>query len=448
MCANTYIGHFSYYEAKMKISGWGNYPVVDTKAQYVHDISAAQTLVGTSFNGIAHAMGRSYGDSALASQVINPLRLDHILNFDPIAGVIDCECGVSLADIVETIVPHGWFLPVTPGTKFVSIGGAIASDVHGKNHHNTGSFSQFVESLDILCADGSVQICNRETNAELFRACCGGMGLTGIILRAKLKLIPIESAYIDQTVHIAENLQEILALFEQYRDATYSVAWVDCLAGGKNLGRSVLFIGEHNKDHGFNASSKLTGAVPLTAPSVLLNKATVSLFNNLYFTNAKKRSSRKTVTLETFFYPLDNILHWNRLYGKNGFLQYQFVIPKQTGASGLHEILSAIAESGKGSFLSVLKLLGGQNENYLSFPMEGYTLALDFKMQPGLTQFLTRLDDMVMAHGGRIYLAKDARLSATVFRATYPRWEQFAYVRAMQQAETKFNSLQSLRLKL
>ncbi|WP_295993871.1 FAD-binding oxidoreductase, partial [Rugamonas sp.] len=395
---------------------------------------------------IARGLGRSYGDSALAPLVLGSAARHLLLDFDPASGVLRCEAGATLADILAVLLPRGWFLPVTPGTKFVTVGGAIASDVHGKNHHVDGCFSAHVLSLELMLADGSVLHCSRDAHPELFRATCGGMGLTGIILGASVRLRAVRSAYIDQTTLRAGSLAEALELFEQHHGASYSVAWIDCLAAGAKLGRSLLMLGEHADEGGLAPLPTRSRTLPVDLPPQLLNRHAIAAFNTLYF--HQPRAARRRVHYEPYFYPLDGLLHWNRLYGKAGFVQYQFVIPRAAGIAALGAILARVAASGRGSFLAVLKSFGPANDNYLSFPVEGYTLALDFKLEAGLLALLTELDAMVLAAGGRLYLAKDARMSRATFEHSYPNYLQFQRVRRQYGALDAFASCQSHRLGL
>jgi decaprenylphospho-beta-D-ribofuranose 2-oxidase len=274
------------------------------------------------------------------------------------------------------------------------------------------------------------------------------MGLTGLILDATLQLQPVHSAYIRETVIRCRNLEEGFAQFESNRQIDYSVAWIDCLAAGSDLGRSVLMLGRHADDGRMAPPPARTASVPVECPGLLLNHGSVALFNRLYYHTRPCRALERSTTIDAFFFPLDRIAHWNRLYGPRGFTQYQFVLPKAASFEGLGCILRRIAATGIGSFLAVLKLLGPQNENPLSFPMEGYTLALDFKIQPRLFPLLEELDRMVLDHGGRLYLAKDVRMSRRTFRAGYPRWEAFAALRSQYGLSDRINSLQSERLGL
>ncbi|QJD29409.1 FAD-binding oxidoreductase [Methylococcus geothermalis] len=433
----------------MRLTGWGRKPVVDADMLAPRSISEVQIRCRqTPFRGIPRGNGRSYGDSALAPRVLSSRRLDRFLAFDAETGVLRCEAGVLLADILDVSVPRGWFLPATPGTKLISVGGAIASDVHGKSHHLEGCFSRHLERFSLMLADGETLECSRTQHADLFRATCGGMGLTGFILEASLRLKPIRSAYLRETTFKAENLDHALSLFSEHAGAPYSVAWIDCLATGPRLGRSLLMTGDFIDDGRLRAPVKSPLSVPFDVPGFALNRYSVAAFNALYYHRVRTAQRERMVHFDPFFYPLDGIGHWNRIYGKSGFTQYQFVVPREAGHGGIGAVLKRIVASKRGSFLAVLKTFGPANDNPLSFPMEGYTLALDFKLEPGLLPFLEELDRIVLDHGGRIYLTKDVRMSGDTFRAGYPRWEAFQELRRKYGADTTFRSLQSERLGL
>lgn len=438
----------------MLISGWGRYPVVDARIERPSTYAEAGLLLDRkeAVPRIARGMGRSYGDSALAGNVVEMRRLDHFLHFDESTGALRCSAGVTLADILSVFVPRGWTLPVVPGTRYVSVGGAIASDVHGKNHHRSGCFSEYVDELVLLTGDGMTRACSRGSHADLFQATCGGLGLTGIVLEACIRLVRINSTLIEQTTYKAASLDEALDLFDTHHAATYSVAWIDCLATGKAMGRSLVMTGEPSAEAmpaGRMASPSAAAlGVPVEMPSALLNRYSIQAFNTLYYQRVREAQTRQQVPYEKFFFPLDGIDGWNRLYGKNGFVQYQFVLPKAAGKQAMKAILQRITASRRGSFLAVLKALGPHNGNLLSFPLEGHTLALDFKMEAGVLALLDELDAMVNDHGGRVYLAKDARMSAAAFRSQYSRWEAFQAIREHYGAIGRFASLQSKRLGL
>jgi len=432
----------------MNISGWGKYPVVD--AEVVAPRSAPQAAAlfrgEAGFTGIARGLGRSYGDSSLAPRTLSTRYLDHFMDFDAASGMLRCGAGLSLAEVLRVFVPRGRFLPVTPGTKFVTVGGAIASDVHGKNHHIDGSFSDHVESFRLLLASGEVVNCSRHEHADLFRATCGGMGLTGIIMDATFSLRQINSTYLHEVTYKAANLEEALALFAEFNDCSYSVAWIDCLSRGSKLGRSLLYLGEHADDGRFDMPRLSPLNVPLDMPDFLLNHYTMGIFASTFYNKVRSRRSEHDTHYEPFFYPLDRIHHWNRVYGKRGFTQYQFVLPREAGLEGMNTILQRIVASQGGSFLAVLKAFGKGNANLLSFPMEGYTLALDFKIYDGLFELLETLDSIVLDYAGRVYLSKDVRMSERVFKQSYPGWEEFVKIRQQYGADRVFRSLQSERL--
>jgi len=457
----------------LNISGWGRYPKIESECIYPNlpflvNLIMGQTNVQTeaqtdvanqqNSNVIARGLGRSYGDSSLAPTTVISSNLNHFIDFNEQTGELTCEAGVSFAEILRVFIPKGWFLPVTPGTQFVTVGGAIASDVHGKNHHIDGTFCEHISALTLCLPNGEVIECSKIHHPHLFRATCGGMGLTGVIVQATFTLKPIETAYIKETTYKTANLEETLAKFEEHNSATYSVAWIDCLATGKSLGRSLLMLGEHASKTELQESqaeieplnvakaSKLN--MPFDFPAFTLNRFSVKAFNTLYYGKVRQPQSQRLVHYAPFFYPLDSIQNWNRMYGKNGFVQYQFVIPKSAGLVGLTEILSEIANSKRGSFLAVLKVFGKGNDNYLSFPEEGYTLALDFKMDNTLLDFLKTLDDIVLHYGGKLYLTKDARMSEQMFKQSYPQWQEFHKIRHQYNAHQVFNSLQSMRLGL
>lgn len=431
---------------KTEIKGWGNYPAIPADVIY-HERPKFETINEID-TGIAFGLGRSYGDSALANNIYSTQLLKRFLNFDNKTGILACESGVSIAEILSVFANRGWFLPVTTGTKFVTIGGAIASDVHGKNHHVTGCISEFVTEIKLLGADGKVYRCSENSNKELFFATCGGMGLTGIILEAAIRLIKINSTNISVSTFKAANLKETFDLFEENKNSPYTVAWIDCLSKGERLGRSLLMAGSFMDDRIFNYSDGFKIEVPKLFPSFALNKLSVSVFNSLYYNRILKKKQHDVQSINKFFYPLDAIKNWNRIYGKKGFLQYQFVLPYESSYEGLKIILSEISKSGMGSFLSVLKLMGPENNNYLSFPMEGYTLALDFKIVNGIFEFLDYLDEIVVDHGGRIYLTKDARMSREIMEKSYPLLDKFRLFRENNSMKNVFESEQSKRLGL
>jgi FAD/FMN-containing dehydrogenase len=430
----------------MNLYSWGLYPKIENKKYTLRSISGLKEHLKEDTETVPYGNGRSYGDSALNDNIIYCKPYNYFIGFDETKAILHCQSGLLLSEIVQVFVPKGWFLKVTPGTKLITVGGAIASDIHGKNHHTDGCFSESVIEFRLMLPDGKIVVCSREKNQELFFATCGGMGLTGIILDAKISLKKINSKYINQTTIKTKNLKETFDAFEKYEKMPYSVAWIDCLAKGKNIGKCVLMVGSFADDGNLKFKEKKNINIPLTFPKFILNKFSVKAFNWLYYKKASNGVSNQKVDINTFFYPLDAVNNWNRIYGKNGFTQYQFILPKEKSFEGLNEILNIIAHSGKGSFLAVLKLYGKANENYLSFPIEGYSLALDFKIEKGLLELLDKLDEIVLKYEGRIYLSKDARVKKEVFEQGYSKIENFRKLRKEYGMNTKFNSLQSKRV--
>lgn len=429
------------------ISGWGNYPKQEAQLLEPSSSSSLRADVRKEKSLIVRGMARSYGDSANASVVLQTTYFDHFVQLDAKTGKLTTEAGITLREILKVIVPKGWFLPVTPGTSYVTIGGAIASDVHGKNHHIVGTFGQHVVSMTMLLGTDEVVTTSPTELPDLFHATCGGMGLTGVILTCTIQLMPINSVFINQRTIKAGSLEEACEAFKVNSTATYSVAWIDCLTAGQNLGRSVLMVGEHSDSGGFDLVVKKPFTIPVHTPAALINSMTMQVFNKSYWANATHNKTQ-TIPLLSYFYPLDTIVGWNKLYGKAGFVQYQFVLPKADGVVNMRKILNQIAQSGIGSFLAVLKQFGHANQNLLSFPIEGYTLALDFKMSSSVIDLLHRLDDMVADMGGRVYLTKDAVMREATFKTTYTKWQEFETVRQKYGAISKFASNQSQRLGL
>lgn len=441
----------------MKLSGWAGYPVLDAAVHRPRSEEAIRQLVLSEPFVIARGSGRAYGDSAVnAAATIDVRHLNRMLAFDPVEGQLVAEAGVLIGDIIAAFLHRGWFPMVSPGTKFVSLGGAIAADVHGKNHHKEGSFRTCVDWIDVMGADGDVQRCSRDVDPALFDNTLGGMGLTGIILRAAIRLRPVESAWIRQTTVPAKNLGAAMAAFEQAQDSTYSVAWIDCLGTGEQLGRSLVMLGEHacaadvvaqGVGGAFDIKAKRKLKVPFDFPSFTLNTFTVRTFNQLYYMAGARRTGTRLVDWDSYFYPLDAIIGWNRIYGRKGFLQFQCVLPLAASHAGLSAMLQAVSKAGSGSFLAVLKRFGAGCGG-LSFPTEGYTLALDFPVNTATLALVERLDSIMVDHGGRAYLAKDGRMSAKTLRASDDRVDSFRTFRQARQAFDKFQSAQAQRLEI
>lgn len=441
------------------LSGWGRYPVIKSYLQRPEKMALVDNIIRESESTclLTRGLGRSYGDASLNSQGITMLteRLNRMLSFNEETGVLCCEAGVTIAEILEVFVPRGWFPPVTPGTKFVTIGGAVASDVHGKNHHLDGSFSNHINFIRLTLASGETVQCSREENSDIFWATVGGMGLTGVITEVSFSLQQIETAYIQSHNIKARNLAETFALFDEFEPQyQYSVAWIDCLASGNALGRSILMFGNHAggndldlQQEALKLKPKSKFKVPFDFPATLLNRHTMGIFNKLYYGRQFDPEVKLIADYDSFFYPLDSIGDWNKLYGKKGFIQYQCVFPTNVSQEALTKVLQMCSQEGWGSFLAVLKRFGSQS-GWLSFPMPGYTLTLDMPVKPGLWSFLNLLDEVVVHYGGRVYLAKDARLSAESFRKMYPKFPEWLEVKSRIDPDNYFSSALSQRLQM
>ena len=444
----------------MPIGGWGNHPLQACRIARPERLDDLRDLVKAKGpdgapTQISRGLGRSYGDSALnPAGVILHERLNRMLAFDPATGTLVCEAGVSLAEIIDTFLPRGFFPFVTPGTKFVTIGGAIASDVHGKNHHHDGSFGNFVLGLRLLTACGEMLHCSPGENADVFWATVGGMGLTGIIQSATIRLRAVPSAYIRMDIHRARDLDSALELFAAGDDAyRYSVAWIDCLASGRSLGRSVLMRGDHAaaddvpaiaRSEPLAVRPRSSRSVPFNFPRFVLNPLSVHTFNHLYY--ASKRDDRQVVPLDSFFYPLDSIRKWNRLYGRRGFIQYQAFFPRHSGRRGLVDLLEQVSASGRPSFLAVLKSCGAADPALLTYLDTGHTLALDLPWGDDIPGLLSKLDKTLLKYDGRLYLAKDACMNRQTFAAMYPNLSRFRQIKARLDPNGFFASSQARRV--
>jgi decaprenylphospho-beta-D-ribofuranose 2-oxidase len=415
------------------LTGWGR-----TAPSRAHILHATQEVIATRLADpgprglIARGLGRAYGDAAqnAGGSVLLMEGLDVVHEVDFESGVVRVDAGVSIERLVRSLLPQGLFPPVTPGTWFVTVGGAIAADVHGKNHHRDGSFCEHVLSLDLITPSG--ERVTVSPGDELFEATAGGMGLTGVIVAATIRMLRVPSPFMVVDRERATDLDDVMARMSERDDEyRYSVAWIDCLARGRSLGRSVLIRGDHSSQP--NGSDPLGGGLPLAAPpwvpGGLLNRSTIRVFNEAYYRAAPKRETGRIEGVREFFYPLDAVADWNRIYGPSGFLQYQLVVP--FGREGaLRESLERLSRAGAPSFLAVLKRFGRQRTGMISFPMEGWTLALDIPAAvPGLAALLDGLDDVVAAAGGRVYLAKDSRLRPEALAAMYPRLGDWRAVR-------------------
>ena len=414
---------------------WGRYPKYGARLVPMHwqqDFPA--NIAGLHNGALPVGMGRSYGDSCLLENgnLVVTTGMNRLLSFDPETGILVAEAGVTLAQILDFAVPRGFFLPVSPGTKYITLGGAIANDIHGKNHHIAGTFGNHVTQFELVRSDGSHRLCSATENPDWFAATVGGLGLTGMITWAALRLRPIVSRLIDYEGIQFHGIDEFLDLTRRHNDVEYTVSWVDCASTGKNFARGIFMLGDHSQVPAeLKPSPEPKLVFPFDAPGFMLNHATVSLFNTAFFHKQIKPRVKELQDYEPFFYPLDIALHWNRMYGKRGLLQFQYAIPWESAKEGTIAILTEVAKSGLASFLAVLKAFGDvPSPGLMSFPQPGITLALDFPIKEGVTfPLFERLADMTRDFGGRLYPAKDAAMTAAQFQTFYPQWEQLARFR-------------------
>lgn len=449
-------------EAIRTLTGWGR--TAPTTARVVHHTGVEDVVDAVRGAGergvIPRGLGRSYGDAAqnAGGLVVDMTGLNRIHRIDVDAAVVEVDAGVSLDTLMRRLLPFGLWIPVLPGTRQVTVGGAIAADIHGKNHHVEGSFGNHVLSMELLTADGQVRTLTPDgPESDLFWATVGGMGLTGIVLRATIRLQRTETAYFLVDTERTRDLDDLMARLTANDDQyTYSVAWFDSVSTGARMGRAVLTRGWSAKVDDlprrlrrnplkFDAPQLAT--MPPIFPSGLLNRLTIGAFNELWYRKAPRERRGEVQNITQFFHPLDIVAEWNRVYGPRGFLQYQFVVPY--GAEDVvRRSMEMISSSGHVSFLNVLKRFGAGNRGMLSFPTPGWTLAVDIPVGPGLAELLDRLDELVLEAGGRIYLAKDSRLTPEALRAMYPRLDEWQKVRASVDPHGVFNSDLSRRLKL
>ena len=421
--------------APPQFESWGRYPRYNARVVPLNwQSDFPGVIAGSHDSALPVGMGRSYGDVCLLKDgtLLQTTGMNRLIDFNAATGILTAESGISLAQILDFAVPRGFFLPVTPGTKYVTLGGAIANDIHGKNHEVAGSFGNHVPCFELVRSDGTRRICSRTENPDWYAATIGGMGLTGLITWAQLRLRRIVSRMIDYEGIQFHGIDEFLDLKQQYHNVEYTVSWVDCASTGKNFARGIFMLGEHSTVPGELKPSpepKLT--FPFDAPAFALNHTTVSMFNTLFFHKQMKPRVKALQDYEPFFYPLDKVLHWNRMYGARGLVQFQYAIPWEHAKEGTIAILREIAKSGLASFLAVLKAFGDvPSLGIMSFPQAGIMLALDFPIKPGVTfPLLQRLGDMTLEYGGRLYPAKDAAMTAAQFQTFYPEWQRFARFR-------------------
>ena len=405
---------------------WGRYPISHQLSESLLWRDELPLRLQQWLPGLAFGNGRSYGDVCLAAnqRLLDMSNLDRVISIDLQQGLIRAEAGISLYRLLTILVPNGWFLPVVPGTGHATLGGAIANDVHGKNHHRDGTFGCHIERI-ALWREGQLLECSPNENTPLFQATIGGLGLTGYIVWADIRLKPISTDQIDSITHRFHNLDDFFDLADQY-DASheYGVAWLDCLASGKNRGRGVYFAGRHAQYAETTHWKPRPLTMPLTPPFSLVNPLSLRAFNYLYWHRAPSRPTLSRGAYQPYFFPLDSISHWNRMYGPRGFQQYQCVIPSVNERDAIAALLDAIATDGRGSFLAVLKRCGDvPSPGLLSFPLTGTSLALDFPAPQHLQQLFGRLDAIVREAGGRLYPAKDAHMRGEDFRHFYPNWQ-------------------------
>lgn len=412
---------------------WGRYPPHAQTAQPCHwraDVGPTlAAMVAQHGTTLPFGNGRSYGDSCLAGSdhVIHLRALDRFIAVNWQTGLICAEAGVTLNELLALSIPNGWFLPVTPGTQFITLGGALANDVHGKNHHVRGTFGCHVPRFGLVRSDRAPLVCSAQDNAELYAATIGGLGLTGLVDWLELQLIPIRSSQIDATHVRFGSLDEFFALSAELDGKhEYTVAWIDCLARGQSTGRGIYMAGDHAHSGPLMAASTSNINVPVTPPFSAINRLSLRLFNSAYYRSHRAGRQRSQISYEPFFYPLDRILNWNRIYGPRGFQQYQCVIPENNAPAAIRDLLDAVAAAHSGSFLAVLKRFGKvASPGLLSFPQPGATLALDFPQQgDATTRLFARLDTIVRESGGRQYPAKDAHMNLQDFQHAYPAWLQ------------------------
>ncbi len=430
------------------LEGWGRLPVPGREVRSP-DLEAL-----TRHAVLSRGLGRSYGDSSLPANVNDKIAAtplgDRILSFDATTGVLRAEAGLSLAELNRLFIPRGWFSPVSPGTKFVTLGGMVASDVHGKNHHCAGCFGAHVRALRMRLADDRIVECTPTSDADLFYATIGGMGLLGHILEVELEMLAISSGWIHMESERVRDIDEYLAgLTRAAVSWPMTMGWIDCLTGGSSLGRGILMAGRWaTPEEAGNLPPKFASphALPFELPNWALNPFTASAFNSLYYWSHMAHRMERVVAPDPFFYPLDAVLHWNRGYGSRGFTQYQCVIPRAAGAPAVREFLELLTKLGCASPLCVIKDCGPEGKGMLSFPLEGTSIAVDIAVSPDIQRFVDRLNEMVIATGGRIYLTKDRFTRADHFRQMEPRLGAFLAVREKWDPARRLRSAQSVRI--
>ena len=437
---------------ELEMHGWGRMPRARSFAFRPEKLSAAVAAVRARPDGglVAHGGGRSYGDAALNDKghVLLTRRLDRFLAFDPERAELVCEPGLTISEVQSFLLSRGFMLPAVPGTGFATLGGAVANDVHGKNHDRHGSMGNHLRWFDLLTADGGFRRVSPEDDPDLFAATIGGVGLTGILMTLCLSVLPAPSNAVRVTEMRADDLDHFLGLLAQYRErATYSVGWIDVLARGSRFGRGILEVAEPSAEP-VAAAAERRVRVPIDMPGFVLNRWSISAMNACYYHRVPALGRDRIVPLGQFFHPLDKVLDWNRMYGRSGFHQFQCVVPDAQAPAGMRRLLEEITASRAASFLAVLKTMGGNGRGYLSFPMRGFTLALDFPARPEARALMARLETITLDHGGRVYLAKDSCLSAEGFAHMYPALAKFREVLDRVDPDAVFDSDLARRLQI
>jgi decaprenylphospho-beta-D-ribofuranose 2-oxidase len=438
-------------KASLTLAGWGRATGAvceATRPERATEAAAAFRAPAGERGLCLYAGGRSYGDCALndGGAALITTRLDRVLAFDATTGLIEVEPGVTFARLLQVFLPRGFLVPVTPGTGFATIGGAVANDVHGKNHERDGSFAQHVTEIDLLLPDGSARTITPADTA-LFRATAAGLGLTGFMTRIAFRMKRVPGARVTVREQRVADLDGFLDAMAAAVAAPYSVGWIDATARGAALGRGILEVAEPLVGD-FAMPPAKSKAVPVDFPGFALNPLSVAAFNALYWRRVPAEGRTRPVHMAKFLYPLDAIHGWNRIYGKRGFYQFQCAVPYETGPAALRDLLEVIGASRQASFLAVLKRMGAGRAGYLSFPMAGYTLALDFPNKPGIEQLYARLCDITLAAGGRVYLGKDALLKPHMFRLMYPEFAQFQRILEEIDPAQRLQSAMARRLQM
>ncbi len=429
------------------ISGWGRTKQFKSNILKPKDNNELRYLVKNHKKIITRGLGRSYGFSSISDNVVDlSFFLEKKFKINKNKNILECHSSYSLKDIIDRLLKKGLFIPVTSGTKFVTIGGAIASDIHGKNHHIDGSFCDYVSSLKLMLANGKIIHCSKSKNSKIFYSTCGGMGLTGIILEARIKLIKIPSENILETIIKTKNLNQTFENFERYNNYKYIVAWIDTNKKNECLGRSVIYLGKHSNDKK-NYFNNLSLKLPFEFPSFFLNKVLLKILSSLYYFLSPSKKTR-IVDLRNYFYPLDKIHNWNLAYGKKGFVQIQILINEKNLKENLKEIILFFKKNNQVSFLSTLKKMGKRNNNLLSFPEKGYTITFDLQNNSKLNKFYIALEKKLKKIGAKQYLTKDNLMTRSFFKQNNKKLKQFIRIKKKLDPNNKFQSYQSTRLKI